>query len=193
MSDNENASTEHAVGYDPYAGDISGDVAPTLGVNCGVSTGRNGVLNLTAFAQNQREADCSLSERKAYHINQRNEGIDLNGVSGALMATQNMQMQTFVTEKIEPIAFAANQRNEVRDLHNVSAALCAHPSVKQQTFIAEGVVIKGDGTCLLAEETHTSLTSGEGQAGQEYPSILTKEKFRSQMSWTNIMRSKYFA
>ena len=35
-------------------------------------------------------------EAKAYHINQRNEGIDLNGVSGALMATQNLQMQTFI-------------------------------------------------------------------------------------------------
>ena len=34
----------------------------------------------------------------AYHINQRNEGIDLHGVSGALMRTQNMQMQTFVTQ-----------------------------------------------------------------------------------------------
>lgn len=32
----------------------------------------------------------------AYHINQRNEGIDLHGVAGALMATQNLQMQTFV-------------------------------------------------------------------------------------------------
>ena len=32
----------------------------------------------------------------AYHINQRNEGIDLGHVAGALMATQNMQMQTFV-------------------------------------------------------------------------------------------------
>ena len=32
----------------------------------------------------------------AYHINQRNEGIDLGNVSGALLATQNMQMQTFV-------------------------------------------------------------------------------------------------
>ena len=31
----------------------------------------------------------------AYHINQRNEGIDLHGVAGALMATQNLQMQTF--------------------------------------------------------------------------------------------------
>ena len=37
-------------------------------------------------------------EYKSYHINQRNEGIDLNGISGALMATQNMQMQTFITE-----------------------------------------------------------------------------------------------
>ena len=42
---------------------------------------------------------------KAYHINQRDEGIDLDGVSGALMATTNMQMQTFLTG--EPIAFAA--------------------------------------------------------------------------------------
>ena len=37
-----------------------------------------------------------LGEAKAYHINQRNEGIDLDGVSGALMATQNIQMQTFI-------------------------------------------------------------------------------------------------
>ncbi len=35
---------------------------------------------------------------QAYHINQRDEGIDLHGVSGALMHTQNMQMQTFVTQ-----------------------------------------------------------------------------------------------
>ncbi len=34
----------------------------------------------------------------SYHINQRDEGIDLHGKSGALMATNNMQMQTFVTQ-----------------------------------------------------------------------------------------------
>ncbi len=45
------------------------------------------------------------SELKAYHINQRDEGIDLNGVSGALMATTNMQMQTFVTKGETPIGF----------------------------------------------------------------------------------------
>lgn len=45
---------------------------------------------------------------KAFHINQRDEGIDLGEVSGALMATANMQMQTFVTGT--PVAFAAQMR-----------------------------------------------------------------------------------
>ena len=34
----------------------------------------------------------------SFHVNQRDEVIDLGGLSGALMATRNMQMQTFVTE-----------------------------------------------------------------------------------------------
>ena len=42
--------------------------------------------------------DSQSTDLKAFHVNQRNEGIDLNGVSGALMATTNMQMQTFVTQ-----------------------------------------------------------------------------------------------
>ena len=42
----------------------------------------------------------SMEELKSYHINQRNEGIDLDNLSGALMATQNMQMQTFVKEPL---------------------------------------------------------------------------------------------
>ena len=51
------------------------------------------------------DAPYTPSEMKAYHINQRDEGIDLNGVSGALMATNNMQMQTFVTQSEAPIGF----------------------------------------------------------------------------------------
>ena len=115
----------------------------------------------------------SPSELKAYHINQRDEGIDLNGVSGALMATNNMQMQTFVTQREPPIAFAANQRDEVRNLHDVAGALGAQPGMKQQTFIAEGVVTKGNGDCFLTHEQHTSRSTGGGQAGQGYPCVLT--------------------
>jgi len=89
-----------------------------------------------------RSPDEKENRNVAFHINQRDEGIDLNGVSGALMATRNMQMQTFVTqpdaECDAPIAFAANQRDEVRDLHDVAGALGAQPGMKQQTFIAAG-------------------------------------------------------
>ena len=102
----------------------------------------------------------------AYHINQRNEGIDLGHVSGALMATQNMQMQTFV-------AFAQNQRDEVRDLHDLAGALGAQPGMKQQTFIASGVMTKGNGETSLTPELHGTLSCGGGQAGQGYPCVLT--------------------
>ena len=38
--------------------------------------------------------------------------------------------------------------------------------------VAYGVTAKGNGDCFLAEERHTSLSDGGGQAGQGYPCIL---------------------
>jgi len=63
-------------GFDGYNGDLTGDVAATLGANCGMSTGRNGVM---AFATNQRD-----------------EVRDLHDVAGALNAQPGMKQQTFV-------------------------------------------------------------------------------------------------
>ena len=86
----------------------------------------------------------------AFHMNQRDEAIDLGETAGALMATNNMQMQTFVT------AFAANQRDEVRDLHDVAGALGAQPGIKQQTFVAN---------CLNPWDTQqTRIFTPEGTA-----------------------------
>ena len=67
---------EAAEGFDGYNGDLTGDVAATLGVNCGMSTGRNGIM---AFAANQRD-----------------EVRDLRDVAGALQAQPGMKQQTFV-------------------------------------------------------------------------------------------------
>ena len=60
---------------------------------------------VTAAAGNSSEdsGGSRVAEEKqvdifAFHINQREETINLNGISGALMATTNMQMQTFVAE-----------------------------------------------------------------------------------------------
>lgn len=71
-------------GFDGYNGDLTGDVAATLGVNCGMSTGRNGVM---AFAANQRD-----------------EVRDLHDVAGALGAQPGMKQQTFIAA-----AFSAGQ------------------------------------------------------------------------------------
>ena len=46
------AGDRHGVAYisgvDGYNGDLTGDVASTIGVNCGMSTGRNGVMELSS-------------------------------------------------------------------------------------------------------------------------------------------------
>ena len=119
---------------------------------------------------------------KAYHISQRNEGIDLNGVSGALMATTNMQMQTFVTQPNGAaecfdgyngvMAFAANQRDEVRDLHDVAGALQAQPGLKQQTFVAGFSAGAGASAGTIGYQEGVSPTLKGSPSGNCMPSIL---------------------
>lgn len=97
----------------------------------------------------------------AFHMNQRDEAIDLGEISGALMATSNMQMQTFVT------AFVANQRDEVRDLHDVAGALSAQPGMKQQTFVA-GCLNPWDtqqARITAPEGVSPTINSGEAKPG----------------------------
>lgn len=118
-------------------------------------------------------------EAKAYHINQRSEGIDLNGVSGALMATQNLQMQTFITNPgssqsgpQKQIAFAANQRDEVRDLHDVAGALQAQPGLKQQTFVAGFSAGAGAIAGTIGYQEDVAPTLKGSPSGNCMPSIL---------------------
>lgn len=70
---------DNAEGFDGYNGDLTGDIAATLGVNCGMSTGRNGLIQPVAFAANQRD-----------------EVRDLHGVAGAIQAQPGMKQQTFI-------------------------------------------------------------------------------------------------
>lgn len=107
---------------------------------------------------------------KSFHINQREETIDLSGISGALLATNNMQMQTFVTQ--ENMAFAANQRDELRDLHDVAGAISAQPGIKQQTFVAgfnAGAGAKAGSISFQEEVTPTMKGTG---SGNQMPSVI---------------------
>ena len=126
--------------------------------------------------------DSQPTDLKAFHVNQRNEGIDLNGVSGALMATTNMQMQTFVTQPNGAaegfdgyngvMAFAANQRDEVRDLHDVAGALGAQSGMKQQTFVAGFSAGAGASAGSIGYNESVAPTLKGSPSGNCMPSII---------------------
>ena len=126
--------------------------------------------------------DNQPTDLKAFHVNQRNEGIDLNGVSGALMATTNMQMQTFVTQPNGAaegfdgyngvMAFATNQRDEVRDLHDVAGALGAQPGIKQQTFVAGFSAGAGASAGGIGYNESVAPTLKGSPGGNCMPSVL---------------------
>ena len=123
-------------------------------------------------------------EMKAYHINQRDEGIDLGGISGALMATSNMQMQTFITEST-PIAFAANQRDEVRDLHDIAGALSAQPGMKQQTFVAGFSAGAGASAGSIGYSAIVAPSLKGSASGNCMPSVLClNDQGGSVMDWS---------
>ena len=74
---------------------LLGDPAEGQGQGKGVTTTAG---NSSADSGGSRVAEEKEVDIFAFHINQREETINLNGISGALMATTNMQMQTFVAE-----------------------------------------------------------------------------------------------
>lgn len=74
---------------------LLGDPAEGQGQGKGVTTTAG---NSSADSGGSRVAEEKQVDIFAFHINKREETINLNGISGALMATTNMQMQTFVAE-----------------------------------------------------------------------------------------------
>ncbi len=90
-----------------------------------------------------------------FHINQRDEIIDLDGISGALLATRNMQMQTFITE---PVVCLNDQGGSFMDVSNdVSGALRAsmdnHPPF---------VLGSQQGGAEICEDLCPTITSAAG-------------------------------
>ena len=108
---------------------------------------------------------------QAFHINQREETIDLGDTAGALLATRNMQMQTFVSRPAV-LAFVENQRNEVRDLQDCSGALCSSKGGRQQTYVAS--FNAGTGACAgtIGYEEECTPTLKAVQSGNMMPAVL---------------------
>ena len=122
----------------------------------------------------------------AFHVNQRDEVIDLHGVSGALLATRNMQMQTFVTQ--EPLLCLNDQGGERMDITEevtptLRAGMGGHPPLVSQPGClgtAPAVLCLNDqggsqmhctvdmtGTLRAQEHGHQPLVMGTPQGGAE--------------------------
>ena len=93
----------------------------------------------------------------AFHINQREETIDLGGISGALMATTNMQMQTFVAEGVQKL------RSPEKEKEQSESCLCLNDQGGSQMHLTEGV----SGTLRSQEHGHQPLVLASQQGGAE--------------------------
>ena len=113
----------------------------------------------------QEPNDNMITEYKAYHINQRNEGIDLNGISGALMATQNMQMQTFVTEPMLCLNDQGGDRMNITE--NITSTLRASMGGNQPIVMATQ-----QGGAEICFDLCPTITSAAGTSGNNQPVLF---------------------
>ena len=111
----ETEAPDSPIGFDGYNGDLTGEVSSTLGTNCGMSSGRNGVIQPFAVGIDSKHA-CATGD----------VALTLSTTCGSSTGRNGVFL---------PMAFAQNQRDEVRDLHDVAGALAAQPGMKQQTYI----------------------------------------------------------
>ena len=144
------------VGIDGYNADLTGDKAATLGVNCGMSTGRNGVITDTHILDDQGGSVMNVrTDGKAPTIR-----AQMGGHPPVVMTPESC------------IAFepGASRRLGGYTWEDVAGTLRANMG-DNQTAVAYGVTTKGNGDAFVSEERHTALSVGGGQAGQGYPCV----------------------
>ena len=148
---------------------INGDIAGTLDASyykgCGMSTGRNGVIecrkvyaidhvittggNCTAQGPCYYEGIMPTLKASGVHgvcipihdqatrfAGKRGDKSDGKG-NGLGVGQEGDPMNTLTGGDPHLVAFAANQRDEVRDIGDKATALQAQPGMKQQTFVCQ--------------------------------------------------------
>ena len=186
------ADDGEGTGFDGYNGDVTGDVSATLGVNCGISTGRNGVV-----------VPYTLKIRSGVSVDSYGKAAGKGALiqtdkAATLAATQDQYLS-------QPVSYAIDQQggkggiavlfeNHSQDTRfkgplDVSPMLPAQlgtggnntPFVVEQTYCLQGSMIgradkngpQGDGvnedvsfTCNTTDRHAVAYAVGNGQADQ---------------------------
>ncbi|EGD45795.1 DNA-cytosine methyltransferase [Ruminiclostridium papyrosolvens DSM 2782] len=168
----------------PATGQKEGEGASACSQACFGASGRNKDIENEAMLETRREY-------KSFHINQRNEGIDLNGISGALLATQNMQMQTFIAEPMLCLNDQGGDRIDVsQDITaTLRAGMAGHPPLvmSEQTALFENYSI--DSRYTGPHRIAPTGTASYGTGGNNVPLINQPLAFSLDSVESNSMKS----
>jgi DNA (cytosine-5)-methyltransferase 1 len=168
-----------------------------LGEGTGLGVGENGAPAYTlqeahshaVFSTEVQSSD--PADIAAFHINQRDEIIDLHGISGALLATQNMQMQTFVSD---PVLCLNDQGGSImNDSHDVTGTLRAqmdgHPplvlSQEPELFENHGIDSRYTGPHTVSP----TISARCGTGGNNLPLVSQPKAFSLDGAESNSMKS----
>lgn len=200
------AGDRHGVAYisgvDGYNGDLTGDVASTIGVNCGMSTGRNGVMELSAnenggmaqdsvlcagfkLGNSEQARSIGYAEEQSPTLNAKCGGnkpavLCLNDQGGNVMGVSHDVSGTLRAQEHghQPavIAFAQNQREEVRNVGDKAVSLAAEVGMHCQTFVALDMSHACD-VIRDCGEISPSLQARMGTGGNQIPLTYQMQGF----------------
>lgn len=200
------AGDRHGVAYisgvDGYNGDLTGDVASTIGVNCGMSTGRNGVMELSAnenggmaqdsvlcagfkLGNSEQARSIGYAEEQSPTLNAECGGnkpavLCLNDQGGNVMGVSHDVSGTLRAQEHghQPavIAFAQNQREEVRNVGDKAVSLAAEVGMHCQTFVALDMSHACD-VIRDCGEISPSLQARMGTGGNQIPLTYQMQGF----------------
>ena len=156
-----------AVGFDGYNGSLTGGSSSTLGVNCGMTTGRTGIITTDEIPSGL----LNQGDVQSKHI------YSEDAVCGTLCSGTTEGMN------IAPSVMCLNpddpQSERVYDESGVWHSLNANSGGGQNrdaVMTSYGVTSKGNGDAFISEERHTALSTGGGEAGQGYPCIMQPDQ-----------------
>ena len=151
------------IGADPYNGDLTGDKSATLGVNCGLSSGRQSVIAFEPGAARRLGGyaweDIAGTLRAEMGDNQTAVAYGISSYESNAMKSKNPHSGIYEADTSRTLDL-----NGGNPACNQGGIAIVEP--------AYGVVTKGNGDAFIAKERHTALTVGGGQAGQGYPCTM---------------------
>ncbi len=107
---------------------------------------------------------------RSFHVNQRHEVIETPEITGALLASQNQQMQTFITE--EPLLCVADQGGDRMDIYdNMVGTLKASMAGKVPMVLGSTKP-----NAEICEDVSPTLTASAGSGGGNAPLLFDNHR-----------------